>query len=532
MAVHANRGREDHGARAAAAAVPAELRPSPSRRATGRRRPRSSGPVTWRWWPARRCAGGMVLFRQTNEMYHLTGVEVPHAYLLIDGDTGASTLYLAHNDAGHARSSGDYLNADDVEVAARLTGFERVQPVEQLARDLARYALRPIPPRAAHAGGARRRGGRQPRLAARRDRLGGRRPVGVDVDRRVAIRHGGCAATFPSLEVGDLTPILDRLREVKDDVEIELLRRAGALTADAMTEAMRCTAPGVHEYELAAVANFVFLAGGARGEGYRAIVGGGKNAWFGHYGRLADPLRDGDLVLMDHAADYAYYTSDIGRMWPVNGTFTTAQRTLYGFIVDYHRRLLARIGPGVDSWELMAEVREEMAPVVERTEWAAPHHRAGGAGRPRVHRPPVAPGRHGGARRRRLPLAPARAGCRHGDRPDDLDPRGAPVRALRGHRGRHRRRVRGADIGGAAGLRRDRSGDGRGRTARPVVRRARTPASSGPGALVTPRAGLLNADGTLDDDGGRPVARAPGDASQLPGRRGRGAARRARRPAR
>ena len=62
-------------------------------------------------------AGGMVLFRQTNEMYHLTGVEVPHAYLLIDGDRGEHVL-PRDNDAGHARSLGDYLNADDGEVAA------------------------------------------------------------------------------------------------------------------------------------------------------------------------------------------------------------------------------------------------------------------------------------------------------------------------------------------------------------------------------------------------------------------------------
>ena len=106
--------------------------------------------------------GGMVLFRQTNEMYYLTGVEVPHAYLSIDGDTGASTLYLAHLDAGHARSSGDYLNADDVEVASRLTGFERVEPIEQLARDLARYALQAGAATAAHAGRPRRGPGLQP----------------------------------------------------------------------------------------------------------------------------------------------------------------------------------------------------------------------------------------------------------------------------------------------------------------------------------------------------------------------------------
>jgi len=323
--------------------------------------------------------GGMVLFRQTNEMYYLTGVEVPHAYLLIDGDTGASTLYLPHLDAGHARSAGDYLNADDTEVAKGLSGFERVEPVEQLTRDLARYALRPAPPRlltpAAPAEG----------VAASRDSLlAGIAASAADPWTSTTTPESRFAAelrrAFPALEIGDLSPVLDRLREVKDDVEIALLRRSGMLTALAVAEAMRCTAPGVTEYELAAVANFVFLAGGARGEGYRAIVGGGQNAWFGHYGRLADPLRDGDLVLMDHAADFAYYTSDIGRMWPVNSTFTSAQRTLYGFIVEYHRQLLARIAPGVDSWQLMEEVREEMEPVVDRTAWEYPHHEAAARG--------------------------------------------------------------------------------------------------------------------------------------------------------
>ena len=323
--------------------------------------------------------GGMVLFRQTNEMYYLTGVEVPHAYLLIDGDTGASTLYLEHLDAGHARSSGDYLNADEADIAIRLTGFDRVEPVEQLARDLARYNLRTVPPRlltpAAPAEG----------MAASRDSLlAGIASAAADPWSSAVTPEAHLAdqvrRAFAGLDVGDLSPILDRLREVKDEVEIRLLRRSGMLTACAVTEAMRCTAPGVSEFELAAVANFVFLAGGARGEGYRAIVGGGQNAWFGHYGRLADPLRDGDLVLMDHAADFAYYTSDIGRMWPVNGRFTRAQRTLYEFIVEYHRQLLVRIAPGVDAWQLMGEVREVMTPVVERTAWEHPHHQAAARG--------------------------------------------------------------------------------------------------------------------------------------------------------
>ena len=324
-------------------------------------------------------SGGMVLFRQTNEMYYLTGVEVPHAYVLIDGDAGTSTLYLAHLDEGEVRNGGDYLHAEHAPLAVELTGFERVQPIEQLARDLARFALRPVPPRVLTP--LRPAEG----LATSRDSaLFAAASTMADPWSSARSREqrfeSQIQAAFPALPMGDLSPLLDRIREVKDEVEIQLLRRAGRLTSHAVAEAMRCTAPGVHEYELAAVANFVFLAGGARGEGYRAIIGGGKNAWHGHYGRLADPLRDGDLVLMDHAADYAYYTSDIGRMWPVNGTFSGAHRTLYGFIVQYHRELLSRIGPGVDAYELMAEVREVMAPVIDRTTWEQPHHEAAARG--------------------------------------------------------------------------------------------------------------------------------------------------------
>ncbi len=79
------------------------------------------------------------------------------------------------------------------------------------------------------------------------------------------------------------------------------------------------------EFELAAVGNLCFTAGGARGVGYHPIIGGGTNAWFGHYGRLGSSLQAGDLVLMDYAPDVAYYTSDIGRMWPVSGTFAALQ---------------------------------------------------------------------------------------------------------------------------------------------------------------------------------------------------------------
>ena len=77
------------------------------------------------------------------------------------------------------------------------------------------------------------------------------------------------------------------------------------------------------------MASYTYLVNGARGEGYRGIIAGGANAWFGHYFHNSDVLKDGDLLLMDQAPDVSYYTSDIGRMWPVNGKYTAVQRELY-----------------------------------------------------------------------------------------------------------------------------------------------------------------------------------------------------------
>lgn len=141
---------------------------------------------------------------------------------------------------------------------------------------------------------------------------------------------------FPGAEIRALDPVLRAQRLIKSPAEVVVCRQAGRLAALGLCEAMRATRPGVWEYQLDAVMRYHYLAGGARSEAYHAIVGGGRNAWHGHYGLNADPLVDGDLVLVDCGPDYHYYASDITRMWPVNGVFTPAQRALYGFVTEYH----------------------------------------------------------------------------------------------------------------------------------------------------------------------------------------------------
>ena len=169
-------------------------------------------------------------------------------------------------------------------------------------------------------------------------------------------------------EVRDLTPIVDTMRAVKSEREVALIRRASQLAGLGMMEAMRSTEPGVWEYQLDAAARYVFLVNGARQEGYRSITASGtENISNGHYYRNDSQLRDGDLVLMDYAPDYHNYVSDIGRVWPVNGTYNAWQRELLQVILEYHKVVLARIRPGVTPEEILSSAREAMEPILDRT---------------------------------------------------------------------------------------------------------------------------------------------------------------------
>lgn len=122
-----------------------------------------------------------------------------------------------------------------------------------------------------------------------------------------------------------------RLRKAED--ELAVLRQAAALTSEGFARAMALAAPGVPEYVLEAALEHSFRAGGGTGAGYTTIVGGGANATVLHYVTNRDPLRDGDLVLIDAGAEYAYYSADVTRTFPVSGRFSEPQRRVYAAVL-------------------------------------------------------------------------------------------------------------------------------------------------------------------------------------------------------
>ena len=152
-----------------------------------------------------------------------------------------------------------------------------------------------------------------------------------------------------------------------------MIRRASQIAGLGLMEAMRSTEPGVTEFQLDAAAHYVFLLNDARLEGYRSITASGTdNINNMHYFRNTSTLKDGDLVLMDYAPDYRYYTSDIGRVWPVNGKYNAWQRELLQFVLEYHKAVMTRIRPGVTADQIMKEAAEAMEPVFARTKFSKP----------------------------------------------------------------------------------------------------------------------------------------------------------------
>ncbi len=312
--------------------------------------------------------GAMDIFRQHNDFFYLCGVEIPHAYLSIDGRKNTSTLYLPPLNKRLVETDGPELNADEAEVALRLTGVDKVKPLSALKSELPKTSVVYLCHQAPEGKQAYQDSIREAEQRAKHDPLTQDSSILKNSAEKLRHHLGQCT-------LRDLSPIINDLRRLKSSAEIEVLRRAGAITALALSEAIRSTQPGIIESQLAAVADYVFLLNGARGGGYRPIVASGANTWNMHYYRNNCRLKDGDLVLFDYAPDIENYTSDIGRMWPVNGKFSPGQRELYGFVVDYHLTLLELIEPGKTPAQIRAQASERVRPIVSKTKWSKPCYR-------------------------------------------------------------------------------------------------------------------------------------------------------------
>jgi Xaa-Pro aminopeptidase len=145
----------------------------------------------------------------------------------------------------------------------------------------------------------------------------------------------------------DVYAVTQKLRLIKTDDEIALIRHALAITKEAHHQAMRRTFSGINEYQVSALIAYLFADHNAEHNAYENIVAGGNRANTLHYIDNNKTLEEGTLVLIDAGCEYQMYASDITRTFPVSGTFSDAQKELYEMILHVQLEIIAMIKPGI-----------------------------------------------------------------------------------------------------------------------------------------------------------------------------------------
>ncbi|HYC33690.1 MAG TPA: Xaa-Pro peptidase family protein, partial [Gemmatimonadales bacterium] len=281
-------------------------------------------------------------YREANDFFYLTGLESPGSWLVLlarDSAPDEAVLLVPPPDATVARWTGRSGTAD-AEIAG-LSGIGDIRRPQVAEEEIRSLVL---------GGGSPARAGS---LYIRREAEAADSPF---------FRHlvSSAGAVAPPVPVADIGAPLAALRQIKDAEELRRLRRAVAITGEALREAMTAARPGMHEYELEARIEYVFRRGGAERVGFPSIVGSGPNGTALHYDRNRRQIRHGDLVVMDVGAEYGYLTADVTRTIPITGKFSDRQRALYELVRGAADAALARVAPGVTLPELDRVARSHL----------------------------------------------------------------------------------------------------------------------------------------------------------------------------
>lgn len=148
----------------------------------------------------------------------------------------------------------------------------------------------------------------------------------------------------------DAIPYIESLRLRKDSTEIDIMRHAARISADAHRHAMAYTRPELYEYQIEGYLSQRFYQHGAQAVAYPSIVAGGANACILHYRTNNARLKSGEMLLIDAGCEFAYYASDITRTFPINGQFSAAQRELYQLVLHAQETAIASLTVGM-TWE-------------------------------------------------------------------------------------------------------------------------------------------------------------------------------------
>jgi Xaa-Pro aminopeptidase len=285
-------------------------------------------------------ADGTMAFKQNSDLFYLTGVDQEDTVLVLMPDAAdpkeREILFVKETSEHIAIWDGEKL---DKEQARQATGIERIEWSHGFESWIHRLV-----PQADHV------------YLATNEHLRAATVVETANDRFIK----KCQARYPLHRYERLAPLMHRLRMIKDPVELAIIQRACDITEAGFRRLLGFVKPGVGEWEVEAELAHEFIRRGSRGFAYNPIVGTGKNACVLHYLDNHSVCQDGEMLLLDIAAEYAGWASDLTRTIPVNGRFTARQRDVYNSVLRVFRGANEILRPGNRQLEYQKAVVELM----------------------------------------------------------------------------------------------------------------------------------------------------------------------------
>ena len=165
---------------------------------------------------------------------------------------------------------------------------------------------------------------------------------------------------YPTHSVYRSNPILQHIRSIKDPLEINQIKKACDITEMGFRRILKFIKPGIWEYEIEAELLHEFISNRSKGFAYSPIIASGKNANILHYIKNNSQCRSGELILIDSAAEYGNYCSDLTRTIPVSGRYSVRQKAIYNAVLNVKREATTLLTPG----NLWKEYHEEVGKIM------------------------------------------------------------------------------------------------------------------------------------------------------------------------
>jgi Xaa-Pro aminopeptidase len=278
-------------------------------------------------------------FTPNKNFLYLTGLDKEKMILVVqkDGEKITETLYIEKDDPQLAKWMGHKIS---VEEAKEISDIEDIKYYENFENDLGRIMSQ-----------------KYEKVYLDLEKQGWDDPITtlpLELVKDLKVK-------YPSIRIKNIYHQISELRIIKDNEEIENIKRAITITKNGIYNMVKHMKPGMKENEIEAFFDFILKQNGVKDFAFKTIAASGKNAAILHYEENSAKTKDGDMILFDLGAQWNYYSADISRTFPLNGKFSERQKEVYNVVLETMKEIEKNAKPGVSMKELHELSKKKLA---------------------------------------------------------------------------------------------------------------------------------------------------------------------------